>query len=152
MKVITQWTNLNWGRKWSIGFLEAMKSNVGECELSQHCVWRPHSIMGYLSDGINHSATVMHNAVKQNFTVKNIPTRWYLMTAVVWWGCLFIKCQSPSQWEGGKRVKSKQNMTLTMRWELMLMLVSAMDWVVIYGRWWAFESKWLPAQGHILIC
>lgn len=83
-----------------------MKSNVAECELSQHCVWRPHSIMGYLSDGINHSATVMHNAVKQNFTEKNIPTRGYLMTVVVWWGCLFIKCQSPSSLR--RREMSKQ--------------------------------------------
>lgn len=64
---------INWGRIGSIGFLEAMKSNVGEYELSQHCVWRLHSIMGYLSDGINHSVTVMYNAVKQNLTVKNIP-------------------------------------------------------------------------------
>lgn len=62
--------------------------------------------MGYLSDRINHSETVMHNAVKQNFTAKNIPTRWYLMTVVVWWGCLFIKCQSPSSLR--RREKSKQ--------------------------------------------
>lgn len=116
-----------------------MKSNVGECELSQHCVWRPHSIMGYLSDGINHSATVMHNAVKQNFTAKNIPTWGYLMTVVVWWGRLFIKCQSPSSLR--RREKSKQQTKYNFNSE-MAADADARECYELSGNLWTVVSFW----------
>lgn len=77
--------------------LEEMELNVGECDgFHRSRIRRLHSIMGYLSDGINHSATAMHNAVKQNFTSKIYSLTGELMTAVVWWRRLIIKCHSLS--------------------------------------------------------
>lgn len=86
-----------------------MESNVGECELSQRCLRRLHSIMSKLSHEINHAATAMYNAVKQNFHTEEISLRAEgIMTSAVWfWLPSLSDVRAHHRWGGETTIKGE---------------------------------------------